>query len=1127
MKNMKKTETGTVSAKALMYLKIARIMKLTIALLLIACLQVTAKGWSQDRITLRLNETELKKALFAIEKKSDYRFLFTEDITKGKPRVSLDVVNATLPEVLDRILANTGITYKLLGSNLVVIREGADATAITTTDIRITGRVTSSSGEPMAGVSVFVKGSRTGTVTDANGNFTISVPDDATLVFSSVGFESQEVSVKGKSTINVSLKQSEKIQDAVVVIGYGTASKRDLTGSIVKVAGKDVADKPNTNPIASLQSKVAGLSVVNNGTPGQAPDIRIRGTISIGSVQPLYVVDGIFNDNIDYINPNDIESIEILKDPSSLAIFGVKGAAGVILVTTKKAKAGQTIVNLNSSMGFKTLVDPIEMANASQFKELFEEEKANLNTAIPPFDYTPWTGNTNWIDAVTRTGKFNANNISLSMSTEKNKFAMGIGYTSDEGIIRHERLQKILFSINDELRLSKNIRIGFNFNGVRQHNPYNATGVLDQARKVIPIVPGGTKRVFVKNPYGLDSLYKDLYYELPTIQNSGVVNPLLQLENEWDKTKSYEYRTVASLFAEVTFLRDFTFKATLYTDMSSVNTRRYTPLYYSYDSPTDSGILYSKRTGVTEDDNSYRKFQQDYILNYKKKFGGHNISAVAGFTTYYAGAFLRGASVLQSETGSPIPDDDRFWYISNGFGASNSQRSSSIQYENSTASFLLRALYNYQNKYYLTASFRRDGSSQISPDNRWQNFWALGGAWEISRESFMANQKIFDFVKLKASIGELGNQNTYGFTYPFYPGLKTGTAAVFGNNIYNAYSQAYLPDPNLKWETVTAKEVGVEASAFKNRLHVELSYFDKITKDLMTYIPGINGASDGLTNIGKVKNNGLELTASWTQKFSNDLTLTVSGNLTTYKNKVLELATKDFAISNGPSRTLVGYPIGSFYGYIVEGVYQSYADKLASPVNTEFAYGPGDLKFKDVNGDGKINTADRTVIGNPTPDFTYGGSVNLNYKRFDLGIDVGGVYGNEIFRTWGSTESPFQRVNYPAFKINRWHGAGTSNWDPILGQDHRINYEASTYSIEDGSYFRIRNLQLGYNFNPNLLAKAKIKGLRIFANIQNLKTFKNNLGYTPEFGGSATQFGVDYAGGAIPRVTTFGLNVTF
>ncbi|HEY0730983.1 MAG TPA: TonB-dependent receptor, partial [Chitinophagaceae bacterium] len=362
---------------------------------------------------------------------------------------------------------------------------------------------------------------------------------------------------------------------------------------------------------------------------------------------------------------------------------------------------------------------------------------------------------------------------------------------------------------------------------------------------------------------------------------------------------------------------------------------------------------------------------------------------------------------------------------------------------------------------------------------------------------------------------------------PYYPGLVGGSAAVFGDIVYNASAQAYLPNPNLKWETVNAKEVGVELAAFNNRLRFEAAYFNKLTEDLMTFIPGLNGLQNGLDNIGSIRNSGFELSAGWNQSINKDLNINISGNLTTYKNEVVELATKEFSIQQGLSRTTVGLPIGYFYGYIVEGIYQSYADKLKSPVNTDFSYGPGDFKYKDVNGDGVISAADRTIIGNPTPDFTYGGTVTVNYKGFDLGVDVGGVYGNEVYRNWGSTESPFQRVNYPAFKINRWHGEGTSNWDPILGQDRRINYEVSTYGIEDGSYFRIRNLQLGYNFRPGVISKLKAKNLRLYANVQNLKTWKNNSGYTAEFGGSAISFGVDNAGGAIPMVTTFGLNVTF
>jgi TonB-linked SusC/RagA family outer membrane protein len=610
-----------------------------------------------------------------------------------------------------------------------------------------------------------------------------------------------------------------------------------------------------------------------------------------------------------------------------------------------------------------------------------------------------------------------------------------------------------------------------------------------------------------------------------------VVNPLIQLENEWDKTIGIEYRVVGSVFAEINFLRDFNFKTTVYGDMSNVNRRQYVPLYNAWDQATSLPFLYSQRTSISEEDATYRKTQTDFLLNYKKRFGEHAITAMAGLTTYYTGTFRRAARALQGNT--PIPDDERLWYINNGFiDASSVDARGSGQRENALVSGLFRALYNYAGKYYFNASFRQDYSSQFIGDNQKQNFWAVGGAWEMTRENFMSNQKIFNFLKLKASYGQLGNQNALGFDYPAYPGLSENVVAVFGGNgtsfnIFPAFTPEYLASPDLRWETTTGTDVGFDADLLSNRLHIEASYYKKVTKDILSYVPPVSGGFAQLKNAGKVQNTGVEFSASWNQKISNDLSVTVNGNLTTFKNKVLELVTEDFALFAGRNRSVVGLPIAHFYGYIVEGVYQSYADKLASPINTEFAYGPGDLKYKDVNGDGIINTDDRTMIGNPTPDFAYGGAIDVRYKQFNLGIDFNGVYGNEVYREWGGTESPFQRVNYPQFKFGRWHGEGTSNWHPILGQDHRINYESSTYGIEDGSYFRLRNINLGYNLSPKAARKLSAKSLRIYVNIQNLKTFKNNLGYTPEFGGDAFSFGVDRAGGAIPAITTFGVNVTF
>jgi len=1149
---MKKTKPENALQKSGI-LKVLLFMKLTIAILLISLVQVSAKGYSQSKITLKLTNAELTKVLLQIEKKSNFRFLYNDDaISLTNPKVDVNVANTPVTEVLNSLFAGTNLTYKVLNNNLIVLSAKDNLIQ----DIKVTGRVLGSNGEPVPAATIRVKGTTVVTSADVNGYFSIIAPDNATLVISSVGFNQTEIGVGGKKDVNVVLKESEKVLDQVVVIGYGTANKRDLTGSIVKIQGKEVADKPNANPVASLQSKVAGLYVVNNGDPGTAPDIRIRGTVSIGQVHPLYIVDGIFNDNIDYLNPNDIESIEVLKDPSSLAIFGVKGATGAIVITTKKAKAGQTIINFNTTYGAKKLVDKIKMANASQFSTLFAEENANNNVATP--DYSALTANTDWIDAVTRVGNFSNTNLSISGSTENNKFNFGLGYITDQGVVKHQQLDKIMISLNDEFKFNKAIKLGVNFNASRQHNPYDVTAsgtdVLNSARKVMPQVSSTPKQFMVQDPYGADSLPMNIYSGLDVaLQTSGVVNPLVQLENEWNKTIDYTYRYVGSVYTDVNFLKYFNFRATWYGDVSNQDKRQYTPLYYAYNPLNNTPYLSSSQTSLKQNNNDWKKFQQDYILTFKRVLGDHSISIMGGFTTYYYGSFGRQVLVKQGTTAAdlPIPNDSRFWYVSSGpWGVVDPINSNSTQAEYSLVSGLGRLLYNYKSKYYLTASIRNDASSQLPSKNRNQAFWSLGGAWDITKEDFMKNQKAFDFLKLKASVGVLGNQTSTKLdgtpiNYPYYPNLNTGINAVFGTNIYAAAQQAYLANPDLKWETVNASEIGVEGNAFNNRLHFEFSYYNKVTNNLMTFVDrSAIGLPNELINGGSLKNWGEELAATWNQKLDRDWSVTVGGNITFMKNKVVSLASDlptgylSRAFQNNgsaESRTMVGQPIGSFYGYIVQGLYQSYNDILSSPIASSIgAYRPGDFKFKDIRGaggsptpDGNVTADDRTVIGNPSPKFTYGGSINITYKRFNLGIDVGGVYGNNIFRTWGSLESPFQRVNYPEFKMNRWHGAGTSNWEPIISQADRINYNGSTYNIEDGSYFRIRNLQLGYTLDSKSLSKYRINNLRIFANVQNLKTWKHNNGYSPEYGGDATAFGYDNGGGAIPRITSMGVNVTF
>ena len=603
-----------------------------------------------------------------------------------------------------------------------------------------------------------------------------------------------------------------------------------------------------------------------------------------------------------------------------------------------------------------------------------------------------------------------------------------------------------------------------------------------------------------------------------------------------------------SVFAEINFLRHFTFRSTFYANLSYQDQRIYKPLYYAYNPVNNDVVLQNQTTQVTQNTNNNKVYQQDQILTYMNTFGNSNLTVTGGFTTYYNGVFdIQGvAKPYTSGVTIPIPDDPNFWYMSNGpINNPNQTYTTSNQYEYTTVSWLGRVLYNYKQKYYLNASIRSDGSSQIPTKNRYQTFWAVGGAWEISREDFMKNQQIFDYLKLKGSVGVLGNQSTPNNTatglpinYVEYPQLVVGLGTPFGTNIYQAAGNSYVPNPDLKWETVSSQEIGVEFNAFTNRLHFEGTYFNRVTNDLMTFVNRAQlGVTNELINGGSIRNWGEELAASWNQNINRDWSINIGGNITFLQNVVKSMAA-DLPSGNiivgsqnngsAESRTEAGHPIASFFGYKVAGLYQSNVDILKSPPASSLGtYRPGDFKFEDVNGDGVINSSDRTFIGNPSPKFYYGIQLGTNYKGFGLSVDLGGVYGNVIFRTWGSLESPFQRVNYPEFKINSWHGAGTSNWDPIISQGDRFNYNGSTYNIQDGSYFRIRNLQLNYTF-PQLVAKNSwCKALKVYVNVQNLKTWKNSYGYTTEFGGDATSFGYDNAGGAIPVTTTFGLNVTF
>lgn len=896
-------------------------------------------------------------------------------------------------------------------------------TSMAQNKITISGVVTDKTGETVIGASVRVKGQESkGSITDINGKYQIvDVASNATLIFSYIGMREQEIAVNGRSTINVKMEEDSQLIDEVVVVGYGSAKKRDLTGSIVTVKADEIASKPSTNPLASIQGKVAGVQVVNTGRAGQDPEIRVRGTNSINGFKPLYVVDGLFTDNINYLNTADIESMEILKDPSSLAIFGVRGANGVIIITTKRAKIGKTMVNINSSVGWKVIYDRVGVTNAEEFKMLYNEQL--ISQGSDPYDYTQWTGNTDWQNEIFQTGFLTNNNVSITGATDKSKFYLGLGYVMEEGSIKTEKLNKFTVNLNSEYSVTDFLRFGFQLNGVRAKYP-DAKGV-DGALKAAPIAP-------------THDLESGLIHTLPDFQRAQVWNPLIETELRGAHNKSENYRVAGNVFGEIDILKNLTFKATFSMDYASSQGRSYSPLIYVYNPDVEGGKeRLTERESVNQSKSTSLAAQSDYVLTYLGQFGNHGLTLTAGLTTNYnESSSLSGGRSQLAGYGILVGDDPDRWWLSTIDDVSTATNGGS-QSDRFTMSYLFRVLYNYKNRYLLNASFRRDGSSVFyKTGNTWDNFYSFGAGWVMTEEKFMQNQNVINFLKLKGSWGVLGSQNT-GSSYPAYATIVSSGSAVFGDNIIAGKGPNKLISPTLGWERNYSWEVGFDMHMFNDRLQLSPVYYNKTTKDMLTSIPGIAGTVPGLQNVGEIRNRGFELSASWNDKIGEDWRYGLGANLSTIDNKVLSLVNKDYNIISGPSRVSEGYPIGYFYGYKVEGVYQNEDDIRFSPINSVGSVTPGDLKFADVDGNGKITDNDRTMIGNPTPDFTYGFNVNLGWKNLDLTVDMMGVYGNEIYRNWGS--SSYAQLNYRTEQLNRWHGEGTSNWEPLLDPSHKIN----------------------------------------------------------------------------------------
>lgn len=989
-------------------------------------------------------------------------------------------------------------------------------TAAFAQNITVKGVITDAADKlPLPGVGVVVKGTQTGTTTDASGNYALSVPANATLVFTYVGYTTREVPVNNQPTISISLSESSQDLEAVVVVGYGTQRKRDLTGAITQVKGEDIAKLPNTNPLSSLQGRVAGLTIVNSGTPGGAPTVRIRGVNSINSASPLYVVDGVHQSNIDYLNPADIENIEVLRDPSSIAIFGLQAGNGVIVVTTKRAAKGETRISLQSSAGIQKVINTIDVTNAAEFRSLYDKYLI-ASGVTTPFDYTNYTADTDWQKEILQSAFQSNNSLTISNSGEKTSTLINLGYNTQEGVLKFGKYQRYIARLNEEIRLNENIKIGADLTGTHW-NLNGSNGNFNAAIRAAPIV--GVRES------------ETAYYAMPSFQRAQLGNPVAAIYQNDRTSINKGYRVVGNLFAEVDFLKRFKWRSQVYTDLGFNNNRGYTGLPFTVinlgegSAPTVYFNNPNARTSVRQGSAEYRKFQQDHTVTYDHTFNDdHKLTAVAGLTTIFESSTELSGD--QTDLNLVIPNDPSFWYL--GIASPGSVETSDGKgTEQSSIGYFARANYSFKDRYLVNATYRRDGISRLAPQNRWGNFGGVGLGWVISEESFFKNIKGIDFLKLRGAWGTVGNGQGIARNI-FLPVLNTQGSGVFGDIIYPGIAPAYIPDPNLKWEVVRGLDAGLDIRALNNRLSSEINVYDRTTKDIITSITLLSslGNYSYRTNAGTISNRGVEVSLGWNDKVGSDFTYSISPNFSYNKNKVVSIGNNiNFLLTgnSGANRTVTGESIGHFFGYRQTGIYQSTADLDRMPVMNGSL--PGDIAYADLNNDGVITEADKENLGSPFPTWNYGLNLNMGYKGFDVLLQGQGVAGNHVYTQRRTAD--FADLNFEANRLNAWTGPGTSNIEPTLARRGN-NYVMSTHYMEPGDYFRLRTVQLGYTFKPTALVKAGVKNLRLYLSGQNIYTWSKTTGYSPEvpisdiLGG-----GADNGVYPLPAVYTFGINATF
>lgn len=988
----------------------------------------------------------------------------------------------------------------------------------------VKGVVTSATdNELMIGTTVQVKGTSNGTITGLNGEYSLmNVPKSAVLVFSTIGFRTQEVPVNGRSVIKVLLKEATELLDEVVVIGYGAVKKSDLTSSISTVKGEQITETTTGNAMDALQGKVNGVQVMSGGGPGTQPKVLIRGVTTVNGSDPLYVVDGMpVGTNINFLNSNDIESMEVLKDASAAAIYGTRGSNGVILITTKKGTVGKTRFNFTSSVGFQTISDP-NMAKASEYEQVFKTRYTNEGRTpvwnstenITDAEGTDW-----WKEVVNKTALVQNYAFSVSGGNDKIVYNLSLGYFRNKSQFDVGYWDKINARLNTEYTFNKYVKMGFDI-APRVESWDDTPDQFSSAMSMDPTTP-----VFRDESEWVDNEYNNYARS----HNNQTWNPVASIARA--NAHSREYGVILNPYLQITPIKSLILRTQFGANAHIRRSDSFTPEFEidQLEKSTYSNV--SRKMTEWLDWNWTNT--ASYMTTIAEK---HNLNAMVGFTAErFAEYWVSGA-----RDATPNNSDN----LQEVHAGTLNQKSDGNTSFSTLLSYIGRVMYNYDNRYYLTGSLRADGSSKFPKGNKYALFPSVSVAWRLISEKFMEDQTLFDNLKIRAGWGRVGNQSISNSAYLT---LLDSSDAVFGSDQSRVIGTTISSVGNntLKWETVEDYNLGLDMSFLNSRLDVTFDIYQKKSSDMLYAKQNIlaigypNWNSQVTMNIGSMKATGWELSFNWKDKIAKDFNYNVGLNLSAVKNKAIKLSGDGPIYTGGFNSDQIirnedGAEIGRFYGYVADGLFQNETEVLAHTnengtvlqANAE----PGDIRFKDLNHDGTLDDEDKTYIGNAYPDLMMGLNMGFNYKNVDFTANFYGTFGNDIFNTTRNLYSGANGSNVYAGTLNKaWHGEGTSYDIPRLtANDNNLNYtRVSSFYVEDGSYFRCKLLQVGYTLPKKVLGNAE---LRFSFSAQNPFTITGYSGMDPErpqLGKSVIETGIDWIAYPNPRTFLFGIDLKF